>query len=181
MNGILCSWPRLAQSLGWEALMWIDKWHYRHCQKSSNSTLSKTPGGNIERANGRLPKETISRAKKQERMLKFQGKPKMIALRVNLSLEWGWNKGRPRWVGMNGWPARRLWRPEKPHHQGLPAICFFCPLLPRPRPSSSQTAWPGILFIFTMNALLFGRQSKVQKWNKIIFVFILVSLEGSYL
>lgn len=124
-------------------------------------------GENKEKATGRLPKRCslkggigIHKATKWERTPKFKGKFKMIALRMNLSLSEAETQEGITGVGMNEWPVRRPRRPEEPHQPGLPADSFFYLLLPSSRPSSAQTAWSGIPFIFTMNVLLFGRQSK---------------------
>lgn len=69
---------------------------------------SKVLGENRERAHRRLPRDRIlegwveiSKAKKQERILKLKGKLKIIALRVNLSLSEAKAKGGVIGVGMN--------------------------------------------------------------------------------
>lgn len=43
-------------------------------------------------------------------------------------------------------------------------------------PSSPQTAWPGMLFIFTMDGLLFGRQSKPRNGVRLSLVYFSLTL-----
>lgn len=93
---------------------------------------------------------------------------------------------------MNKWLVRGYWGQKGHIYKGsqlLAASVNHLPtsptppplsLHPRPRPgsqpSSPQTAWPGILFIFTMNVLLSGRQSKPRNGIRLSFVYFSLTL-----
>lgn len=105
---------------------------------SSGSTLSRGFWENKKRTAGRLSKEMMlegcvgrSKAKKWKRIFKSRGKFKTMALKM--SYAWVRLKQRkPQW-GEDGlvasWEGTKA---EGPHQGGLPAACFFSPLLPAP-------------------------------------------------
>lgn len=107
--------------------------------------------------------------------MKFKGKFKTTALRLSLSE--AETKGGTAGVGVNEWPARRP--------AATATRAPSCWLLWSPPPSSHPHCLsdrPAKNPVHFRN----GRASvcwtvQVQEWNEIILVFILVSLEGSYL
>lgn len=91
---------------------------------------------------------------------------------------------------MNEWSVKGYWGQRGHIYQGsqlLAASVNHPPTSPTPpaphpwsrpgsQPSSPQTAWPGILFIFTMNVLLSGRQSKPRNGIRLSFVYFSLTL-----
>lgn len=87
---------------------------------------------------------------------------------------------------MNEWPVRGYRARGATSTRASSCLLLLSTILPFPSPrshpqpgsqsSSPQTAWPGILFIFTMNVLLSGRQSKPRNGIRLSFVYFSFTL-----